>query len=210
MNIAAIILIWIAIVATTIGVIIFVRRRRNSPPTTASTATAPAAAQAHGTGHGGGHGAGHGVVYPDTTPSDAKRVGRVMALVGWILLAIVLLVGLGVVIRVGRWTFAPPAPPRRTYSAMTHRVPEPPPASHGDLRLMGTCTTPCGFNIQFKAKIRTDGDPLGIKFQKVSRVFHHPGKGYAVAPPGADVGWTAYVSDDPKNEHVLVWTYKVL
>lgn len=90
----------------------------------------------------------------------------------------------------------------------------------GTLVLESTCWTPCSANLQpHPTKIRTDGDPLWIKYQGVQHWSPHPGKGAVEFPPGVEVGETKFVSrdssdtiegkEDSKNPHVQVWVYRI-
>ena len=76
------------------------------------------------------------------------------------------------------------------------------------LVLMYEGITPCSIDIQYRAKIRTDGDPLLIKFTGVAEWFPHPGKGAVDGPKGVQAGETKFVSADTNRPNVKVWVYK--
>jgi hypothetical protein len=69
------------------------------------------------------------------------------------------------------------------------------------------CFTPCSADIEWPFKIRTDGDPLRIKFQGTGW-FDHPGKGYVQAPSQMQSGNTEFISPDEKNPRVRVQVYR--
>lgn len=75
------------------------------------------------------------------------------------------------------------------------------------LVLQKECLTPCSAYVGWSYKVRTDGDPIRIKYQGTDW-FDQPAKGDFQAPKGFQPGETQFVSPDKKNPHVRVWVYK--
>jgi len=88
----------------------------------------------------------------------------------------------------------------------------PPPAPDTEVRealiLEKECVTPCSVKITFRFKIRTDGDPLWIRYPCVDTLVPHPGKGEGKVPPEMCSGETFLTSRDSANPHVRTWTYR--
>ncbi len=69
--------------------------------------------------------------------------------------------------------------------------------------------TPCPLTIpEGKFKIRTDGDPIRIKFQGIDHWVDYPGKGDFQVPTGVEPGEAQAASLDPKNLGVRVQVYR--
>ncbi len=76
------------------------------------------------------------------------------------------------------------------------------------LTLEHECITPCSGYIGWRAKIRTEGRPVSIKFQGVAEPVIYPGEGDFVGPPGMRSGETFYVSPDPERPNIRVQVYR--
>lgn len=76
------------------------------------------------------------------------------------------------------------------------------------LVLMHECTTPCPAHVGWSYKIRTDGDPIRIKYHGCTEWFDQPGKGSFPAPKCFQPGEAQFVSSDEVHPNVKVWVYK--
>lgn len=76
------------------------------------------------------------------------------------------------------------------------------------LLLEQECWTPCSAYIAWKFKIRTDGQPIKIKFQGVADPVEYPGEGDFKAPANMLSGETEFVSLDKERPHIRVQVYK--
>ncbi len=85
----------------------------------------------------------------------------------------------------------PPPPPQQTVEAL---VPK------------GECVTPCSNFVGYDYKIRTDGDPLRIKYNGCDWV-DRPARGL-FTPKCFNPGDTEFESPDKANPHVKVWVYE--
>ena len=72
----------------------------------------------------------------------------------------------------------------------------------------GECITPCKLDIQFKFKIRGEGNPLRITFPGVDQPVDYPGEGDFKAPEGMEKGDTYFTSLNEKRPNVRVQLYK--
>lgn len=72
----------------------------------------------------------------------------------------------------------------------------------------GECITPCKLDIQFKFKIRGEGNPLRITFPGVDQPVDYPGEGEFKAPEGMEKGDTYFTSLNEKRPNVRVQLYK--
>lgn len=70
------------------------------------------------------------------------------------------------------------------------------------------CYTPCNANIAWRFKIRTEGNPIRIKFTGVRDWVEYPGEGDFKAPASMDSGDTRFESSNPKRPNVRVWVYR--
>lgn len=70
-----------------------------------------------------------------------------------------------------------------------------------------TCWTPCSAYVGWGYKVRTDGDPLQIKYQGCDW-FDQPGKGDFSAPKGFRPGNAQFVSGDKEHLNVRVQIYR--
>jgi len=75
------------------------------------------------------------------------------------------------------------------------------------LVLMHECFTPCSAFVGWSYKVRTDGDPIRIKYQGADW-FDQPARGNFKAPKGFQPGEAQFASSDETNPHVKVCVYK--
>ncbi|MFA6353906.1 MAG: hypothetical protein WCW93_03160 [Candidatus Paceibacterota bacterium] len=89
-------------------------------------------------------------------------------------------------------------------------TPPPPPAPVKQVKalvLENECLTPCKSFVGWSYQVRTDGDPIRIKYQNADW-FDQPGQGDFQAPKGFQPGEAVFLSSDKKKPHVKVWVYK--
>jgi hypothetical protein len=91
----------------------------------------------------------------------------------------------------------PPPPPPTTYYAPVEA-----------LVLEHECVTPSSSFVGWGYKVRTDGDPLRIKYNGCSEWFEQPARGQFQAPGCFTPGEALFASRDEKNPHVKVWVYR--
>ena len=72
------------------------------------------------------------------------------------------------------------------------------------------CYTPCSMKINYRAKIRGEGNPLRITFPGVNQPVDYPGEGDFKAPTQMRSGATEFVSLNEARPHVRVQLYKKL
>lgn len=70
--------------------------------------------------------------------------------------------------------------------------------------------TPLTVYIDYKFEIRTEGKPINIKFQGVSKPEPYAGEGDFITPSNATSGSTVITSGNKKNPKVWVKVYKVI
>ena len=83
----------------------------------------------------------------------------------------------------------------------------PPALNREALVLMHECYTPCNANIQWRFKIRTDGQAIRVKFQGVKDWFIIPAEGDVQCPQQLRSGMTEFQSNE-KNPHIRVQVYQ--
>ena len=76
------------------------------------------------------------------------------------------------------------------------------------LLLEQECLSPCSSYVGWNYKVRTDGDPIGIRYHGCSDWFDQPGKGNFPAPKCFKPGDAEFRSSDEKNLHVRVQVYR--
>ena len=100
-------------------------------------------------------------------------------------------------------------PPSNTYSRSGGSYA--PPAAKAvpvdALVLQAECWTPCSTNIDYKFKIRGEGNPLRVTFPGVGAV-DYPGEGDFKAPSQMRSGETHFVSLNAERPNVRVQIYK--
>jgi hypothetical protein len=148
-------------------------------------------------------------VAPATTPTPTPATpptprigffGIIFRTLGVIALAIVVF-GMGTCgYRVYRWATAPDTPRPAVYTPPSHIPQE-------ALVLQHECLTPCSSFVGWSYKIRTDGDPLRIKYNGCDW-FDQPARGQFQAPKCFQPGEAQFKSPEEKNPHVQVWVYQ--
>lgn len=69
------------------------------------------------------------------------------------------------------------------------------------------CWTPCSAYVGWSYKVRTDGDPIRIKYNGADW-FNQPAQGNFEAPDGFRPGDAQFVSSKEENPHVHVQVYR--
>ena len=149
-----------------------------------------------------------------STPPVCGKTGFTNTLFG--VLGVLAIIFVGVLIYKGYTR-----PPANNTNVIQQSPPPATTATTEALVLQDECYTRCTVKLHaYKTKIRTDGDPLWIKFQGVEHWFPHPGKGEVDLPSGVQEGDAEFVSRDPsdptegkedsKNPKVRVWIYRVV
>jgi len=95
-----------------------------------------------------------------------------------------------------------------TAVAKTSIAPPPPPQTVEALVPEHECLTPCTAFVGWQYKVRTDGDPLRIKYHDCADWFDQPAKGQFDAPKCFRPGEAEFESSDKTNPHVQVWVYE--
>jgi hypothetical protein len=99
--------------------------------------------------------------------------------------------------------------PRRDAESTARNNPPPARAPTVEaLVLMRECWTPCSAYIDYKAKIRGEGNPLRITFPGVRSPVDYPGEGDFKAPSGAVSGEVTFSSLNDLRPNVRVQIYK--
>ncbi len=81
-------------------------------------------------------------------------------------------------------------------------------SSREALLLEQECLTPCNRFVGWSYKVRTNGDPIGIKYHGCTDWFNQPGKGDFSAPNCFRPGKAEFKSLDENNPRVPVQVYK--